>query len=163
MASFGDELRRERELRGISLREVADATKISLRFLEALERNDFDCLHGGLYNRGIVRAYCEHIGVDAEAMVNAYLLEERSRSGRATRGEPPLLRRADTLVFDTDRPAAEHRPGTGRYWLLALILVALVACVVLYIRFSRADSEGPREPEPAASRPAGGRAGGARG
>ena len=45
--------------------------------LEALERNDFASLPGGLFNRGFVRAYCKHIGVDPEVMVNAYLLEER--------------------------------------------------------------------------------------
>ena len=45
--SFGDELRRERELRQVSLREVSQATKISLRYLEALERNDFAGLPGG--------------------------------------------------------------------------------------------------------------------
>ncbi len=38
MSSFGETLRRERELRGVSLREIADATKISVRFLQALER-----------------------------------------------------------------------------------------------------------------------------
>ena len=38
LASFGEELRREREIRGISLKEIADATKISKRFLEAIER-----------------------------------------------------------------------------------------------------------------------------
>ena len=76
LMSFGEEIRRERELRQISLREVAQATKINLRYLEAMERNDFAYLPGGLFNRAFVRAYCEHIGVDSESMVNAYLLEE---------------------------------------------------------------------------------------
>ncbi|MFQ5695765.1 MAG: helix-turn-helix domain-containing protein, partial [Terriglobia bacterium] len=42
MASFGDSLRRERELRGTTLAELASATKISLRYLQALERDQFD-------------------------------------------------------------------------------------------------------------------------
>src|SRR5678815_6057707 len=78
--SFGDELRRERELREITLREVAEATKVNIRYLEALERNDFAHLPGGVFNRGFVRAYAQFIGVDPQAMVNAYILEERAQS-----------------------------------------------------------------------------------
>ena len=92
MPSFGEEIRRERELREITLAEVAEATKISVRFLEAIESNDFACLPGGLYNRGIVRAYCQFIGADSEAMVNAYLLEEQTRAASSHPGPPGLLR-----------------------------------------------------------------------
>ena len=85
--SFGDEMKRERELREISLREVAEATKVNIRYLEAMERNDFEHLPGGVFNRGFVRAYAQFIGVDPEAMVNSYLLEEQAQLGRST--EPP--------------------------------------------------------------------------
>ena len=57
MASFGEILKRERELRDISLREIADATKIHIRYLEALEANRFDSLPGGVFNKGFIRAY----------------------------------------------------------------------------------------------------------
>ena len=49
MGSFGENLRRERELRGVSLREIADGTKITLRFLQALEEDRVDVLPGGLF------------------------------------------------------------------------------------------------------------------
>ncbi len=77
--SFGNELRRERELRQISLREVAEATKVNIRYLEAMERNDFEHLPGGVFNRGFVRAYAQFIGIDPEATVNSYLLEEQAQ------------------------------------------------------------------------------------
>ncbi len=80
MPSFGEEFKRERELRQISLREVSDATKISVRYLAALENNDFTYLPGGVFNRGFVRAFARFIGVDPEAMVNAYLLEEQTQT-----------------------------------------------------------------------------------
>ena len=54
MASFGENLRRERELRGVSLREIAEATKISVRFLQALEQDRVDVLPGGLFPRAFV-------------------------------------------------------------------------------------------------------------
>ena len=53
MASFGENLRRERELRGIELREMADATKISIRFLQALEQDRVDILPGGIFQRAL--------------------------------------------------------------------------------------------------------------
>jgi cytoskeletal protein RodZ len=72
LASFGEELRREREIRGISLKEIADATKISKRFLEALERNDHHTLPAPVFTRGFVREYSRYVGLNAEEMVNRY-------------------------------------------------------------------------------------------
>ena len=129
--SFGDEIRRERELREISLREVAQATKINLRYLEAMERNDFSYLPGGLFNRSFVRAYCQHIGVDPEAMVNAYLLEEQSQSG-ADAQDGPLLRGSATKGREASGAGQTEVAETGarrrRFrWVLALLAVGLIA------------------------------------
>lgn len=82
--SFGEEIKRERELREISLREISESTKISLRYLEALERNDFESLPGGVFNRGFVRAYSQFIGIDPDKMVDAYMLQEKSQGGDRT-------------------------------------------------------------------------------
>lgn len=72
LASFGEELRREREIRGISLKEIADATKISKRFLEAIERNDHKTLPAPVFTRGFVREYARYLGLSSEDMVNRY-------------------------------------------------------------------------------------------
>src|SRR3954466_10413399 len=72
LASFGEELRREREIRGISLKEIADATKISKRFLEAIERNDHRTLPAPVFTRGFVREYARYLGLNFEDMVNRY-------------------------------------------------------------------------------------------
>jgi cytoskeletal protein RodZ len=72
LASFGEELRREREIRGISLKEIADATKISKRFLEAIERNDHRTLPAPVFTRGFVREYSRYLGLNAEEIVNRY-------------------------------------------------------------------------------------------
>ncbi len=73
MASFGEALRRERELRGVTLREIADATKISVRFLQALEADRVEVLPGGLFRRTFVRQYAKHVGLDPERMVAEFL------------------------------------------------------------------------------------------
>ena len=72
LASFGEELRREREIRGISLKEIADATKISRRFLDAIERNDHKTLPAPVFTRGFVREYARYLGLNSEEMVNRY-------------------------------------------------------------------------------------------
>src|SRR3954463_5036198 len=72
LASFGEELRREREIRGISLKEIADATKISKRFLDAIERNDHKTLPAPVFTRGFVREYARYLGLNAEEIVGRY-------------------------------------------------------------------------------------------
>jgi cytoskeletal protein RodZ len=140
--SFGDELRRERELREISLREVAEATKVNIRYLEAMERDDFEHLPGGVFNRGFVRAYAQYIGVDPEAMVNSYLLEERAQLARTV--EPPsggpsgVLRgtgRAPARAV-IEPPRIRHRGdrAVGRS-LIHLGLVALAAAILVGVGY----------------------------
>lgn len=73
MASFGDGLKREREKRKITLDQLAVATKISVRMLRALEEEKFDQLPGGIFNKGFVRAYACHLGLDAEQAVTDYI------------------------------------------------------------------------------------------
>jgi transcriptional regulator with XRE-family HTH domain len=152
MSSFGEEIRRERELREISLAEVAEATKINVRFLEAIERNDFSCLPGGLYNRGIVRAYCQFIGADSEAMVNAYLLEEQTRAEDRRSGPHGLIRgrgpgEPAPVAAGSQSP---RRAGILPRWLwITAIVAALVACLLLYITLIRDEDRVPGGGAPA--------------
>ncbi|HET9837265.1 MAG TPA: RodZ domain-containing protein [Candidatus Angelobacter sp.] len=74
MGVFGDRLRREREMRGITLDEIAESTKISRRHLDALERDHFDQLPGGVFNKGFVRAYARFLGIDEDQAVADYSL-----------------------------------------------------------------------------------------
>jgi cytoskeleton protein RodZ len=72
MGAFGDRLRREREMRGITLDEITESTKISRRHLEALEGEHFAQLPGGVFNKGFVRAYARFLGLDEEQAVADY-------------------------------------------------------------------------------------------
>lgn len=73
MGSFGERLQREREMRGITLEEIADSTKIGTRSLRALEQENFDKLPGGIFNKGFVRAYARYLGIDEEQAVADFL------------------------------------------------------------------------------------------
>jgi len=72
METFGEYLKRERESRNISLEEIAQATKISGRYLKALEQDQFDLLPATTFTKGFIRAYARHIGLDAEDVILRY-------------------------------------------------------------------------------------------
>ncbi len=71
--AFGARLRVAREARGVSLRHIADVTKLPMRTLEALERGKMAWLPGGIYRRAIVRSYAREIGLDPEATLRDFL------------------------------------------------------------------------------------------
>jgi cytoskeleton protein RodZ len=96
--TFGEELRRERVIREISLEEISAATKISLRLLSALEASDLSRLPAPTFTRGFIRAYARHLGIDPEEMVNAYLMDLKqgvnleAPSGKRARPRSRFLR-----------------------------------------------------------------------
>jgi cytoskeletal protein RodZ len=112
MGAFGENLRRERELRGVSLREIADGTKISLRFLQALEEDRSDVLPGGLFPRAFAKQYALFLGLDPDKTAADYV---------AAHGEAPPERRP--------LPAAPRRfpisLGQAFLGVVAVLAVAL--------------------------------------
>jgi cytoskeletal protein RodZ len=76
-ASFGTWLRRQREMRDISLRQIADSSKISLRYLEALEQDRFDVLPAAVFARGFLREYARYVGLNPDEVVNYFILAEK--------------------------------------------------------------------------------------
>lgn len=73
MGEFGDKFRKAREKKELSLDDVSNVTKISARMLRAIEEEHFDDLPGGVFNKGFIRAYAKHLGLDAEEAVTDYL------------------------------------------------------------------------------------------
>ena len=69
---FGERLKRERELREVSQNELTTATRISPRYLEALENEQWDRLPGGVFNRGFVRSIAKYLGLDEEKLLAEY-------------------------------------------------------------------------------------------
>ncbi len=116
---FGEQLKRLREQRGISLREIADHTKLSVRALEALERNDISRLPGGIYSRGLVRAYAEQIGADPEKTVQDFIA--RFPDASVTDGSPYV--RSEEI--NTDPPSQ-----LARRVVIALAIIVPIAAIV---------------------------------
>jgi cytoskeleton protein RodZ len=81
---FGEHLKREREMRGVSLEEIAAATRISTRFLEAIENERWDQLPGGVFNRGFIRSIARFLGMDEDSLVAEYDLGAKSNGHSQT-------------------------------------------------------------------------------
>jgi len=73
VGEFGDKFRKAREKKELSLDDVSNVTKISARMLQAIEQEHFDLLPGGVFNKGFIRAYAKHLGLDSEEAVTDYL------------------------------------------------------------------------------------------
>ncbi len=98
--TVGTKLRRAREWRRISLRQVADSTKISVAVLQALERDDISYLPGGVVGRGFVRSFATAVKIDPEAIVAQFVAQFPQHSvsdgyPAAAVNEPPVPLRSE--------------------------------------------------------------------
>jgi cytoskeletal protein RodZ len=82
MASLSERLKRERELRGISLKQISEETRIGVRFLQALEDDRVDIIPGEFYRRSYLRAYARYLGLDEDRALNAYDLSRKDKSSQ---------------------------------------------------------------------------------
>lgn len=73
MESFGERMRRERHKRGITLDSVSQTTKIRTHILEALEKEEFQKLPGGIFNKGFVRSYARFLGINEEQVLKEFI------------------------------------------------------------------------------------------
>jgi cytoskeleton protein RodZ len=136
MVLLGEELKRERELREISLREISEATKISMRILEAIEKNNFQALPGGIFNRNFLRAYAEFIGLDSENVVRKY--HQQFDSSEERPAPTPGMGMGVALQEETVKKSSKTLPIV----LMLILLVVAVAFLLLNRRrfLSRTDS-----------------------
>lgn len=154
-AAFGDWLRRQREMREISLRDIADRTKISLRYLQAMEDDRFDLLPAPIFAKGFLREYARYVGLSPDEVVNHYLSVQQQGAAQEE-GTKEGVRKDATLAGQ--RPA---RPKPVRNWtyglflaLAVLILIGLVAALAWYAEHRRDDPAADVTPPPIAAPPA---------
>lgn len=112
VGAFGNKFRKAREKRNFSLDDVANVTKIGSRMLQAIEEEHFDLLPGGVFNRGFIRAYAKHLGLNDEEAVSEYLecLREaqiNAQTGAATNAPTP---QADRAKSPTERKPEGKKP-----------------------------------------------------
>jgi cytoskeletal protein RodZ len=115
-------MKRLREERGVTLRTIADTTKISVITLEALERNDITRLPGGIFSRAVVRAYAHEVGADPEASVQEFMARFPHES--VVVGSPHISH------HELATTEVRHM---GRYVLVAAAIVVALAAVALLV------------------------------
>jgi cytoskeleton protein RodZ len=113
--NFGERLKRERELREVSMDELTKATRISTRFVEALENEDWAKLPGGVFGHGFVRTIARYLGLNEEALLGEYDLARAAQSPAAP-------------------PKTEERIPSPPKWLpfMAVFLLLILAAGLFY-------------------------------
>jgi cytoskeleton protein RodZ len=140
LPSFGEKLKLEREKRSITLEQISLSTKIGTRMLRALEEEKFDQLPGGIFNKGFVRSYARHLGLDEDQAVADYL--EASGEGPAPKTGPAM---------DLEAAPAETREATSSrqlpWGLFAALLLLLALALSLWSRRQhRHEGQTPKSP-----------------
>jgi cytoskeletal protein RodZ len=136
---FGRRLREARERKGVSLRQIANATKISVAVLEGLERNDISKLPGGIFGRGFVRSFACEVGLDPEATISEFIAQFHDES--VTAGHPPSRQMEDNEALESERRVVST-------FLVLITLSVVVVAVILYFTMT-----GWRAPSGPAARP----------
>lgn len=114
-------------MRGITLEEIAEATKIGTRSLRALEEEEFDKLPGGIFNKGFVRAYSRYLGIDEEQAVADYMtaVGDTQPGGRALKPELVTGAAPEKNLWNIDDDEEPRLPQIA--WGALAVLVILVA------------------------------------
>jgi cytoskeletal protein RodZ len=113
--NFGEHLKRERDMREVTLAELTAGTRIGPRFLEAIENEEWEKLPGGSFTRGFVRSIAQYLGLDEEDLLSEYDL---ARGVQKTDAPPPYQ---------------NQLPSSPR-WIPALALLALVLVAYGFFR-----------------------------
>lgn len=147
--NFGETLRREREMRGVSLEEVASATRITTRNLEALENERWEQLPGGVFNRGFIRSVSRYLGLDEEILVAEYVI--------ATNDQPNMAVWADKTEANKRSPVPWVLGGAAALVLLAAFFLwrdwALVRAAITGAQPATAANAAPPAAPPASQAP----------
>jgi cytoskeleton protein RodZ len=143
MSDFGGKLRLARERRGISLRQIAASTKISVGALEALERNDISKLPGGIFSRAFVRSYAVEVGLDPDETVREFL--------NRFQGEPSPSTATPVAVPEEESTFESQQRMASVLLKLVLISIPLVGFILYFTMRSRPAQSTP--PPTAIERP----------
>lgn len=156
MPSFGENLKREREKRKITIEDISASTKIGTRMLQALEENKFNQLPGGIFNKGFVRSYARFVGIDEDQAVAEYL----QASGDAPPPSTEIAAREGDVRDEGARAKAENaarldsiseNPSRPLPWgLFAAILLLIALALSLWSRHTHERGKQQAPPIPAA-------------
>lgn len=144
MEQLGRELKRAREAAGISLSEMATRTKIAVTALEALERDDYSRLPGGIFGRSFVRSYAVEVGADPDAIVSRFIEQLEASEAEAAARRAAMM----PAITSDDRQFLERQRRALMLLRVGLLIaaVAIVALVTWRVRVFLASRQAAAAP-----------------
>jgi cytoskeleton protein RodZ len=117
--TFGANLKRERELRAISLEEISKTTKISVRLLTAIEMDRYDIFPEGIFRKSFIKSYAKYLGMNEEKVLQEYLLATQAASPPSTENKPT-------------RSKSYFEPPDKTRWIIPGLAVLLVVGAIYW-------------------------------
>jgi cytoskeleton protein RodZ len=124
--TLGEKLKTAREQRGISISEVAEQTRISPLYLEAIDSDNYKTLPGGIFNKGFVRSYAKYVGVDEQEALQDYSRLMAAQSMPTVEEEFKAYR---PEVLTDDRAASSIVPTV----IFAAVILGLMTAGILFL------------------------------
>ena len=122
MERFCDELRGERERRNVSLETICAVTKVSLRYVQALEAGEYSELPSGVFRKGILRSYLAVLGLEEAVWVERFEASLPVNAELSSSAE-----QWEEFAENVHRARGSSKPGTGIRWLGVAGMFALLA------------------------------------
>lgn len=163
MQGIGEILKKAREAKGITLEEVAEATKIRRKYLEAIEQDEFQVLPGEVYARGFVTAYLKYLDIKDQPEVLEIMKPKVSREAQAVQEQ---LERAEKAAQESIKSVGKRTPQThslssrkkpssvsfeekpmSKKGSLIVILSILALALLLLVQWGYSRSQQPEVPQ----------------
>lgn len=138
MFEIGSTLREARVRRNLTLQQVEEDTKIRVKYVQAMENEDFDIMPGPTYVKGFLRTYSEYLGLDPDVIVDEY----RTR-------EPRGASRVHEEPFGGVSTLGKPRGHRGRNTIVLVAVVCLLVLVLIWVlgREQKPESQLPTKPD----------------
>jgi cytoskeletal protein RodZ len=140
MPTLGEELRRKREDRNIDLNDIAESTKIGIRFLKAIEADNYAILPGGIFTRSFIRAFAKRVGMNEDEAMDMYaqqvapppVVEQPADTHQKSSKHPPsIIQSYENNAPPPRKKSSKSAPETN--WSSVFIIIGILIVVGIII------------------------------
>lgn len=125
MPEIGNRLREARIRKGLTIKDVEDATKIRSKYLEALEEDDYEVLPAPVFAKAFLRTYASYLKIDPDDVVEEYRLTHEPR------GDDQAVVRTDSVQAPRSRTSVERKKRRTRRNQRGYVVMAVLAVVAI--------------------------------
>ncbi|MCP1124697.1 DUF4115 domain-containing protein [Bacillus sp. 3103sda1] len=138
MTELGQKLKEARELKGFSIDQLQEVTKIQKRYLISIEEGNFSILPGDFYARAFIKQYAEAVGLNGEAVLEEY----KHELPQSVSQDVPQISRGqktqETVQRATSSPIADHMPKI----LITVLIIAIGVAIWFVFQFVLGKDDG---------------------